>query len=169
MNLNLEKSFLPSLEEKEALRASIEAEGIRDPILVDDTGAVLDGHHRFSIKPDAPFKVVNGMTQAEKKAFVYRTNMTRRNLSPEQKKEALKNMKKVAKALRGEDHRKNTLERVAALLGVDRSTVGKWFADDMHKGNVPHTHKSRPDAKVIEVRINNRYNNYSRVQGRSEA
>ena len=44
--------------------------------------------------------------------------------------------------------KRNTQKRVAALLGVDRSTVEKWFhpKSSGHNGNVPNM--SLPDARV---------------------
>ncbi len=78
----------------------------------------------------------------------------RRNLSPEQKAEARKRMKAVAKKLQEENPKKNTQARIAAILGVDRTTVGRWWKD----GSKVHTHicsattggeeKPRPDARV---------------------
>ena len=101
--------LLPPLtsEEKEALRASIELEGVREPIVVDEYGQVLDGHHRLAIAPDVPYRVVAGLTEAEKIAYVYNANLTRRNLSPEQKREVAQHMKGIARALRAENPQKN--------------------------------------------------------------
>ena len=121
--------LLPPLStaEFDALKASIEAEGVRDPVILDEVGNVLDGHHRLKIKPDAPTRMIKGLSEAEKMAFVFQSNFTRRNLSPDQKKEKMAATKKVAFALREEDAKKNTQKRVAAMLGVARSTVESWF------------------------------------------
>lgn len=148
-------SLLPPLstEEFEALGASIEADGVREPIIVDSKGDILDGHHRFKIAPDAPVRVVNGLTGAEKQAFVFQCNLARRNLSPSQKKETRARMKAVAFGLRKEDPKKNTQQRVAAMLGVAQQTVSGWFANNTGVGNTctppsepKETH--RPDARV---------------------
>jgi len=63
--------LLPPLssEEFETLRLSIEAEGVREPIWVDESGNILDGHHRRKIAPDAPVRVREGLTEAGKKAL----------------------------------------------------------------------------------------------------
>ena len=105
-----------SREEMEALRASIEMEGIREPIVVDEDGEILDGHHRYKIKPDAPRRVMEGLTEAEKFAFAIRSNTARRNLSFEQKKDLRNKQKETAKQLKKEDPKKYTQEVLAAML-----------------------------------------------------
>ena len=119
-----------STQEREALHASIKLEGVRDPVIVDELGQVLDGHHRLAIAPDAPRHVVTGLTDAEKRAYVYQANFARRNLSPDQKRARTKRMKDVALALRKEDPVKNTHARIAALLGMGRQTVTDWLPPD---------------------------------------
>ena len=139
--------LLPPLttDEREALAASLKADGQRDPIVIDEKGNILDGHHRAEILKHPKTRVISGLTEAEKQAFVFQANLARRNLSPEQKREVLKTMKQVAFALRKEDAKKNTQAVVAAMLGVARSTVESWFApnDRDVKGR-----NSAPDARV---------------------
>ncbi|HJT33690.1 MAG TPA: ParB N-terminal domain-containing protein [Pirellulales bacterium] len=123
------KHLLPPLssEELAALRASIQANGVLQPVILDELNNVLDGHNRLAIDPNAPRRVIRGLSEAEKRAFVFASNMARRNLSPAQKKAALAAMKAVARALREEDPKKNTQKRIAELLGVSRACVEKWF------------------------------------------
>ncbi len=116
-----------SIDEYEALRADIELNGVRDPIIVDENGDILDGHNRARIDPNAPRIVLTGKTEAEKKAFVYAANFARRNLSSEQKKELHKMMRSVALELKKEG---KTQEQIAAMLGVDRTTVSLWLKDE---------------------------------------
>lgn len=138
-----------STEEFDALRESIKADGVRVPVIVDDDDNVLDGHHRLKIDPDAPRKVLRGLSEAEKQAFVFQANFVRRNLSPSQKKEAARRMREVAKALREEDAKKNTQKRVAMLLGVSRECVSAWWnRGDTSDGTSTNTGKPRPDARV---------------------
>lgn len=132
-----------STEEFEALEADVREHGVRQPVYVDEEDNVLDGHHRLKIDPNAPRKVIRGLSYAEKVAFVFRCNFVRRNLSPDQKAEARRRMKDVAFALREEDKRKWTLKRVASALGVHLDTVSGWFATDSENRN-----GSRPDARV---------------------
>jgi site-specific DNA-methyltransferase (adenine-specific) len=122
-------NILPPLSEQEveALKQSIDLDGVRDPIVIDEDGNLLDGHHRHAIDPDAPRRTISGLTHYEKMAFAFQANMTRRNLSLDQKKELHRRMKEVAKGLREEDPQKHTQEVVAAMLGVARNTVSDWF------------------------------------------
>lgn len=153
------KDLLPPLstEEYEALRADIKANGVRNPVLVDEGDNILDGHHRYEIDHNAPVVVVPGLSTAEKEAFVFRANFVRRNLSPAQKDEARRKMKATAFRLRDEDAKKWTQKRVAEVLGVSRSTIEMWFAaqpttnDKPVNGGRPDSNgkpKSAPDARV---------------------
>ena len=143
-------NILPPLsgDEFAALKASCKR-GIRDPILVDEDGNVLDGHHRLQIDPNAPRKVVKGLrSDAEKKAFIFQLNFARRNLTPAQKRQLALKMRDVARALRKQDHKKYTLEVVAGMLGVNSSTVSRWLkpvvGTNLHMQNSSH---SRQDAR----------------------
>ena len=97
--------LLPGLSayEFEALSADIKLNGVRVPIDVDEDGVILDGHHRFKVDKAAPRRVIKGLTDAEKRAHVYRANFARRNLSGDQRRDLQKAMKELAKALRDED------------------------------------------------------------------
>lgn len=118
--------LLPPLssDEKAALKASIKQHGVRDAILVDEDGNILDGRHRLVIDKNAPRKVVKGLTEAEKKALVFQTNFARRNLSHDQRKDVLAAMKGVAKELKQEG---KTQAKIAGLLGVSRPCVDAWL------------------------------------------
>jgi len=81
------KDLLPPLttEETEALRADIKSHGVHTPIVADEDGNILDGHHRYKIDKNAPQRVLKGLSEGEKQAFVFRANFVRRNLTPNQK------------------------------------------------------------------------------------
>ncbi len=119
----------PSPEEFAALKASDEA-GIRerDPILTDEDGAILDGFARYSIDENWPRKIVKGLkTDAEKIAFIFQVNFSRRNLTPAQKRQIAIKMRDVARNLRKQDKKKFTNKVVAGMLGVAESSVARWF------------------------------------------
>jgi len=140
------KDLLPPLKtsEREALAADIAINGVMHPVVIDEDDNILDGHHRYEIDPSAPTRVVAGLSEDEKQAYTIRANLARRNLSPEQGREVAKKQKAIAKRLR-EATPPWTQQRIATLLGVDRSTVSVWFSDV--KG---HNAKSQPrvDARV---------------------
>ncbi len=138
--------LLPPLStaEQEALKADIKANGVRDPIVIDEDGNILDGHHRYAIDKTAKTATLSGLSEAEKKAFVYRTNHARRNLSIEQRKKLLKAMKVIAKELREQDAKKYTNKTVGATLGVSEATVSRW----MDTTNLHVQDACTPDARV---------------------
>lgn len=139
--------LLPPLStiEFSALKADIKARGVLYPVLVDEDGNVLDGRNRLKIDPKAPTEVVHGLSPAEKEAFVFRANLARRNLSPDQKLEAGQKMKATAKRLREENPKKWTQKAVAEALGVAQNTVSVWFSTNINGDN---TSKPAPDARV---------------------
>jgi len=148
-----------STEEREALKASIKAEGVRVPICVDEDGNILDGKHRYSIDKNAPRQVIKGLTETEKFAFVYQANFARRNLSFSQKTDQRKKMKAIAKQLREDNPKKNTQKRVARLLGVSQPTISQWWDINTIESNNAYKPDARtkvtPEAKVVIVdRVN---------------
>lgn len=139
-------NLLPPLKtsERDALAADIAINGVLHPIVVDEHGNILDGHHRYAIAPDAPTVTVAGLSDDEKQAYTIRANLARRNLTGDQTREVAKTQREIARRLREADAKRWTQEAVGSLLGVDRSTVTKWFT------NVnDHNSKSQPpDARV---------------------
>src|SRR5262245_53944414 len=111
------RHLLPPLTESEfeALKASIERDGVRDPVIVDEIGNILDGHNRYRIDPRAPTRVKEGLTTAQKMAFVLASNFQRRNLSPDQKAELRKRQREIALTLRAEGMKQAD---IGAALGV---------------------------------------------------
>jgi len=140
------KDLLPPLKtsERQALAADIAIHGVLHPIVIDENGNILDGHHRYSIDKKAPTVTVEGLSDDEKRAYTIRANLARRNLSPDQAREVGKTQKAIAKRLR-EATPPWTQKRIAALLGVAHQTVSSWFSDSSD-GNA----KSQPrvDARV---------------------
>ena len=106
------------------MRASIERSGVRDPITVDELDNILDGHNRYRIAPDAPRRIVAGLSPAEKMAFVISVNFQRRNLSPDQKVEIAKKQREIAITLRAEGMDQAA---IGAALGVTQQAVQQWL------------------------------------------
>ena len=83
------KAFIPPLkpEERERLRASLLAEGCRDPIIV-WRGIVVDGHNRYEIctEHDIPFATqpLDLPDRQAVLAWMFQHQIGRRNLSPDQ-------------------------------------------------------------------------------------
>ena len=142
------KDVLPPLKssELEALTADIKANGVLHPVVIDEYGNILDGHHRYAIDRNAPTRVVSGLSPDEKIAYTIRANVARRNLSSEQTREIAKQQKQIAANLREADPKKWTQQAVGALLGVAHTTVSSWFITNSSNGNTYKT--PTPDARV---------------------
>ena len=138
-----------SFDESAALKASIMTQGVLNPVLIDEEGNVLDGHHRLKFDPNAPTKVVPDLsTDAEKMAFVFQSNNGRRNLSSIQRKSLNRQMCQVANALRQQDPKKFTQKVVAGMIGVSQPTISGWFR--IGSGNnikADNVSTPRPDAR----------------------
>lgn len=120
-------------EEYEALKADIAARGVQVPIEFDESGNVLDGHHRLRACSelgitDYPTITREGMTEEEKIVHAYKLNTARRHLAPEQLREA------VAEALRRFPDKSN--REIASIMGVSHPTVGKYRRQLEESGQV---------------------------------
>lgn len=138
--------LLPPLKtsEREALAADIAIHGVLHPIVVDEDGNILDGHHRYSIDRNAPTVTVEGLSDDEKRAYTIRANLARRNLTGDQTREVAKTQREIARRLRESDAKRWTQEAVGALLGVARETVRDWFTN----GGDANGKSPPPDARV---------------------
>ncbi|MDP6962325.1 MAG: ParB/RepB/Spo0J family partition protein, partial [Dehalococcoidia bacterium] len=139
-------NLLPPLstEEREALAADIDKYGVTHPIIIDEEGNILDGHHRYAIDPKAPTIIRSGMSELEKQAFVMSTNDGRRNMSVEQRRELRKSQQKLCRQLKKDDPNRWTQEELAALFVKDQSIISDWL-------NMPNmgTHiRHKTDARV---------------------
>lgn len=70
----------------DALKASIAAVGVQVPVIVDEHGTVIDGHHRKQIATelgiDYPTVVRTGLTDTDKRTIALSLNVARRHLTP---------------------------------------------------------------------------------------
>ena len=137
-------SLVPELspEESESLKQSIKkANRLNVPIIVNQDGIILDGHHRYKACQDLgiePETIVREFSdKSEEQLFVIDCNLTRRQLNNFQKTElALKSkpiLEAIAKGnelLGGKGDRNLTPlgrvdDRIGELAGVSRDTVRK--------------------------------------------
>lgn len=105
------------VDELEALRADIERYGVLTPVLMDDEGRIIDGHHRVRLATELgveyPVEIRPGLSEREKEMLAVRLNVKRRHMSREARQ-------RKAVGLR---ERGWTLEEVADALGVSHETV----------------------------------------------
>lgn len=109
-----------SVDEYANLEQSIRDHGIQVPIIVDEDGVVIDGHHRQKIAEslgvDCPVDVKYGMTDVEKRSLSVSLNIDRRQLSREQRRAI------IAESLRADPELSN--REHGRRVGVDDKTVG---------------------------------------------
>jgi site-specific DNA-methyltransferase (adenine-specific) len=115
--------LLPRLTDEEyaGLKGSIRQQGVLEPIVVDEDGTVIDGHHRAWIAADlgvdCPRRVVSGLSVEQKRAHAIAANVYRRQMSREQRREMVGRLRELGMSTR----------RIAEVAGVHHSTV----ADDL--------------------------------------
>lgn len=106
-----------------ALRASIERFGVLVPVVVDQAGQVLDGHHRRRIADELGVAyrtdMVEVLDEDEAREVARTLNSDRRHLTAGQRRE-------VVAALREEGH---SLRAIAAATGVGKDTVAKDLSE----------------------------------------
>lgn len=102
---------------EDALRASIERFGVLVPVVRDQHGAVIDGHHRAHIADKLGVKyrvdVVQVADEAEAQEIARTLNADRRQLTEDQRRE-------VVQALREQGHSERA---IAGAIGVSKATV----------------------------------------------
>lgn len=137
--------------EYEALKADIAARGVLVPVLYDQDGNLLDGHHRQRIAEELGLAVptweVEAKTDGERRAIVRAVNLYRRHLTPEQRAEHIA-------ALRGEGW---SLRAIGKVAGVSPQTVMRDMAT-VPDGTVPERivgldGKSRPSTRPAADRL----------------
>jgi len=116
--------FLPGLSDEEyrSLEDSIREHGIQVPILVDENGAVIDGHHRKEIADrlglDCPRRFAMELTETQKRTLALSLNLDRRHLSREQRRELVAASLTADPQLSNREHARRTganHETVAAI------------------------------------------------------
>ena len=79
-----------SSEEYQELYESIKAEGVLEPIHVDEDGVVIDGHHRSRIASElgipCPVVAHDDLDDSGKRSLAFTLNLKRRHLSREQRR-----------------------------------------------------------------------------------
>jgi ParB-like chromosome segregation protein Spo0J len=122
-------------EEYEALKASIAEHGVLVPIEYDESGNILDGHHRVRACSELgitewPRVVRGGLREAQKRAHARQLNLARRHLSQEQRRDL------IAEQLKETPEQSN--RRLAAVLGVSHVTVGAVRSTLEAGGQIDH-------------------------------
>ena len=115
-------------EEYEALKASIAKTGVEVPVVVDEHGDILDGHHRmrayYELKaagvdvPPPAKDIRRGLTEAEKRNLARTLNAVRRQMSKDQRNKLIVAMREDGMSYR----------QIGEAVGVGKSTVERIAA-----------------------------------------
>lgn len=121
-----------SAEEYDALKADIVMNGVLVPVVKDQHGNVIDGHHRIEIANEigVTYRVdtVNVSDEDEARDLAFRYNVARRHLTREQKRQLVA----AEIAARPDDSDR----AIGRRLGVDHKTVGS--VRRALSGEIPH-------------------------------
>lgn len=142
--------LLPALAEdqRDALRQSIEENGILQPIEVDEDGRILDGHHRAAIAAElgiaCPSRTINNLDESGKRRYALTVNLMRRQLDKAARSGLVAQLRTEGMSLRA----------IAAETGIPKSEVGRSVRELSQLGQLdqPETiksldGKSRPSAQ----------------------
>lgn len=135
-------------EERALLKESIQEDGIKTPILIDETNGIIDGINRLSIAAEldlhpieVPIKVMAGLSMEEKRRVALSLNTARRHLTREEVKEARERRIHRVAELRAEG---KSLRAIAEEVGVSHPQVIKDLKESDSIGNqLPITPPSR--------------------------
>ncbi|CAD6553487.1 ParB N-terminal domain-containing protein [Paraburkholderia metrosideri] len=115
-----------------ALRTSVETFGIQVPIVVDENGAIIDGHHRAKLAAElgieCPREVRKGLSEEQKMTLARRLNADRRHLTEEERRAVLAG--RIIAAPERSDR------QIAADLNVTHPTVAKVRSELESTGRV---------------------------------
>jgi ParB-like chromosome segregation protein Spo0J len=136
--------ILPPLTEEEeaALEKSIAENGVLNPIVADENGVIIDGHHRQRIATrlgkTCPRRTVRDLTEEQKVAMALTLNVDRRHLTREQKRELLAKSIKAEPELSDREHGRRT--------GTTNKTVAKVRGELEGREEIPHAEERTDSA-----------------------
>ena len=143
---------LPPLSpwEHEKLKQSIEDYGIFRPIVKDQDGSIIDGHHRMAIIRELgletyPEVILHVEDERDREGIGIILNVDRRQLSPDQLKEFRTSQKKRYLKARKDGE---TQEKAAKYVGTTRNTAKGWESKDITNGEDTISNMEPKDQKV---------------------
>jgi ParB-like chromosome segregation protein Spo0J len=124
--------LLPPLtvEQRELLRQSIQENGVLEPVVFDEDGEILDGHHRVEIAEELgieyPRRVIDDLDQPGKHMYALTVNVARRQLDQAARGPLVAQLR----------IRNMSIRQIADMLGVPKSTVARDVAQLSHSGQL---------------------------------
>ena len=126
-----------SSEEYQELHDDIKANGVLEPIHVDEEGVVIDGHHRSKIANElgipCPVITHDDLDDVGKRSLAFTLNLKRRHLNREQRRALIAESLKSDPQLSNREHARRT--------GVDHKTVQSIRGESEESGEIPHFYK----------------------------
>lgn len=142
--------------EYEALKADIAERGVLVPVEVDETGAILDGHHRVRAwqelrgegagLADYPRMIRVGLSEEQKRNHARSLNVLRRHLSKDQRDEVMRAMAQDGASP----------DEIAAAVGVHRTTVDRTLSADSTFANAKVDKRVGKDGKARPAKYQQR-------------
>lgn len=124
--------LLPPLdaEQRHILKQSIERCGVLEPVVFDEDGEILDGHHRVEIAEELgieyPRRVIDDLDRPGKHMYALTVNVARRQLDQAGRSSLVAQMR-----IRG-----MSIRRIAQALGVSHGTVSNDLAQLSNSGQL---------------------------------
>lgn len=107
-------------DEYQELYEDIKENGVLVPILEDEDGVIIDGHHRSRIASElgipCPVETISNKSDAEKRGMAFTLNLKRRHLNREQRRALIAESLKADPQLSNREHERRT--------GAGRDLVG---------------------------------------------
>lgn len=126
-----------SPEEYQELHDDIAANGVLVPILEDENGVIIDGHHRSKIANElgipCPVESISGKSEAEKRGMAFGLNLKRRHLNREQRRALIAESLKADPALSNVEHARRT--------GASDKTVNSIRQELQQRSEIPSVEK----------------------------
>src|SRR5512139_4055857 len=132
-----EYQIMPPLSDEEygALQKSIAENGVLTPIVVDEDGNVVDGHHRAKIAKKLGLSydrmVVRELTDGQKIQMALTLNIDRRHLTRKHRRELVTKSIRATPELSDREHARRT--------GVSDKTAGAVRKDLEANAEIPHS------------------------------
>ena len=146
--------LLPRLDDDQLrlLRDSIAKNGVLEPVVFDEDGEILDGHHRVEIAEDLgveyPRRVIEGLSDEDKQKYALTTNLARRQLTAANRSAHVMRLRQLGMSIRS----------IAKETGIPRETVRRDVSGDPDgspdeiTGADNKTYAARPAATAEDLR-----------------
>ena len=136
MNRSVRYQVMPPLspDEYQELHDDIKANGVLVPVIEDENGVLIDGHHRqkiaFELGVPCPVEIIEGKSEAEKRGMAFTLNLKRRHLNREQRRALIAESLKQDPQLSNREHARRT--------GASDKTIQSVREDAEANAEIPH-------------------------------